>query len=164
MNSTKTKHLIVYLILILMAFIMILPFIWTILTSFKTQDEALKIPPQILPDSWSFRNYKAVCDVLPFATFFLNTFLMVLFRVLGSVFFSALAAYAFARLEFPFKNFLFMLVLLQMMVPSQIFILPQYMIVSKLGWLNTVKALVLPGVVSTFGTFLLRQVFMGIPK
>lgn len=164
MNSMKKKHFAVYLVLIIMAFIMILPFVWTILTSFKTQAEALKIPPQILPSSWSFRNYKAVCDVLPFATFFLNTFLMVFFRVLGSVFFSALAAYAFARLEFPFKNVLFMLVLLQMMVPSQIYILPQYMIVSKLGWLNTVKALVLPGVVSTFGTFLLRQVFMGIPR
>ncbi|MDO4337239.1 MAG: carbohydrate ABC transporter permease [Eubacteriales bacterium] len=147
-----------------MAFIMVLPFVWTFLTSFKTQAESLKVPPQILPSSWSFKNYKAVMEVLPFDKFFLNTVLMVVFRVLGSVFFSALAGYAFARLEFPFKNFLFTLVLLQMMVPSQIFILPQYMIVSKLGWLDTVKALVLPGVVSTFGTFLLKQVFMGLPK
>lgn len=164
MKSKKKKNIAIYAVLIIMAFIMVLPFVWTILTSFKTQAEALKIPPQILPSSWSFKNYKAVMEVLPFAKFFLNTILMVFFRIIGSVLFSAMAAYAFARLEFPFKNFLFMLILLQMMVPSQIFILPQYMIVSKIGWLDTVKALILPGVVSTFGTFLLRQVFMGIPR
>lgn len=164
MKTKQKKHIGVYGILIIMAFIMVLPFIWTILTSFKTQAEALKVPPQILPSSWSFQNYEAVTKALPFATFFMNTFLMVLFRVLGSVFFSALAAYAFARLEFPGRNLLFGLVLLQMMVPGQIFILPQYMIVSRLNWLNTIQALVLPGIVSTFGTFLLRQFFMGLPK
>lgn len=89
---------------------------------------------------------------------------MVSIRVIGSVLFSSMAAYAFARLEFPLKNYFFILVLSTMMVPSQIYILPQYMIVSKLGWLDTVKALAVPGIVSTFGTFLLRQVYMGIPK
>lgn len=160
----KRKNIPVYVVLVVMAFIMILPFVWTILTAFKTQSEALKVPPQILPSSWSFRNFTAVMEVLPFATFFLNTFLMMVFRVLGSVFLSALAAYAFARLEFPGRNLLFGVILLQMMVPGQIFILPQYMIVSKLGWLNTVKALILPGFVSTFGTFLLRQFFLALPK
>ncbi len=160
----KRKNIPVYVVLVVMAFIMILPFVWTVLTAFKTQAEALKVPPQILPSSWSFRNFTAVMEVLPFATFFLNTFLMMVFRVLGSVFLSALAAYAFARLEFPGRNLLFGVILLQMMVPGQIFILPQYMIVSKLGWLNTIKALILPGFVSTFGTFLLRQFFLALPK
>lgn len=164
MKAKNKRNIIVYIVLILMAFIMILPFVWTFLTAFKTQSEALEVPPQILPSSWSFRNFEAVMNALPFANFFINTFLMVLFRVLGSVFFSAMAAYAFARLEFPGKNLLFGVILLQMMVPGQIFILPQYMIVSKLGWLNSVKALILPGIVSTFGTFLLRQFFMGLPK
>lgn len=164
MKTKKRRNIFVYAVLILMAFIMVLPFVWTILTAFKTQSEALKVPPQILPSSWSPRNFTAVMEALPFLTFFKNTFLMVLFRVLGSVFFSAMAAYAFARLEFPGRNLLFGLVLLQMMVPGQIFILPQYMIVSKLGWLNTIQALALPGIVSTFGTFLLRQFFMSLPK
>lgn len=164
MKIKSKKYIAVYTILIIMAFIMILPFVWTVLTSFKTQSEALKVPPQVLPSSWSFSNYEAVMEALPFGKFFLNTFLMVLIRVLGSVFFSALAAYAFARLEFPGRNLLFGIILLQMMVPGQIFILPQYMIVSKMGWLNTVWALALPGIVSTFGTFLLRQFFMGLPK
>lgn len=164
MKIKSKKYIAVYTILIIMAFIMILPFVWTVLTSFKTQSEALKVPPQVLPSSWSFSNYEAVMEALPFGKFFLNTFLMVLIRVLGSVFFSALAAYAFARLEFPGRNLLFGIILLQMMVPGQIFILPQYMIVSKMGWLNTVWALALPGIVSIFGTFLLRQFFMGLPK
>lgn len=164
MKSKSRKHIIVYLLLAVLAVIMVIPFVWTILTAFKTQSEALKVPPQILPSSWSFRNFEAVTEALPFANFFWNTFLMVFFRVLGSVFFSALAAYAFARLEFPGKNIFFAVILMQMMVPGQIFILPQYMIVSKLGWLNTVQALVLPGIVSTFGMFLLRQFFMSLPK
>ena len=89
---------------------------------------------------------------------------MILLRIVFSTILSALAAYAFARMEFPFKNLLFILVLMPMMVPSQIFILPQYLIVSNLGWQNTIKALVVPGIASTFGIFLLRQFFMGIPK
>lgn len=163
--KARKKHLIpVYIILAVMAFIMILPFVWTLLTAFKTQSEALQVPPKILPSSWSPRNFESVLQVLPFGKFFYNTFAMIVLRVLGSVFFSALAAFAFARLEFPGKKVLFTMVLLQMMVPGQIFILPQYMIVSKLGWLNSIKALAVPGIVSTFGTFLLRQFFMGLPR
>ena len=163
--KARKKHLIpVYIILAVMAFIMILPFVWTLLTAFKTQSEALQVPPRILPSSWSPRNFESVLQVLPFGKFFYNTFAMIVLRVLGSVFFSALAAFAFARLEFPGKKVLFTMVLLQMMVPGQIFILPQYMIVSKLGWLNSIKALAVPGIVSTFGTFLLRQFFMGLPR
>jgi multiple sugar transport system permease protein len=143
---------------------MVLPFIWTFLTSVKTQSEALSVPPTLLPDVWNFVNYKIVWNTLPFGKFFLNTTLMVIFRCIGSIFFSALAGYAFARLEFPLKKIFFAMILIQMMVPSQIFILPQYLIISKLGWLNTIKALVVPGFVSTFGTFLLRQFFMGLPK
>ena len=75
-----------------------------------------------------------------------------------------MAAYALARIEFPGKNFFFMLILIQMMIPGQIFIIPQYAIISKLGLLNTVTALVIPGIISAFGTFLLRQFFIGIPK
>ncbi|MBS4219085.1 carbohydrate ABC transporter permease [Bacillus sp. FJAT-49711] len=143
---------------------MILPFVWTLLTSFKTQAEALKIPPQIMPNSWGTFNYEKVNETLPFVKLFLNTTLMVTFRCIGSVFLSALAGFAFARLKFPLRNFFFMLILVQMMVPGQIFILPQYLIVSKLGLLNTITALVIPGFVSTFGTFLLRQFFLSIPK
>jgi multiple sugar transport system permease protein len=164
MKKASKSHILVYIILAVGSTIMVLPFIWTFLTSVKTQSEALSVPPTLLPDVWNFVNYKIVWNTLPFGKFFFNTTLMVIFRCIGSIFFSALAGYAFARLEFPLKKIFFAMILIQMMVPSQIFILPQYLIISKLGWLNTIKALVVPGFVSTFGTFLLRQFFMGLPK
>ena len=153
-------NLIVHLVLIIGSVIMILPFAWMILTSFKTLAESTQMPPKIFPDTLQFSNYTEVMRLLPFDKFYINTILMLLFRVIGSVLFSAMAAYAFARLNFPGKNFF----LLQMMVPGQLFIIPQFLLVQKLGLLNTVTALVIPGIVSAFGTFLLRQFFMGIPK
>ena len=157
-------NLIVHLVLIIGSVIMILPFAWMILTSFKTLAESTQMPPKIFPDTLQFSNYTEVMRLLPFDKFYINTILMLLFRVIGSVLFRAMAAYAFARLNFPGKNFFFSLVLLQMMVPGQLFIIPQFLLVQKLGLLNTVTALVIPGIVSAFGTFLLRQFFMGIPK
>ncbi|WFR56293.1 carbohydrate ABC transporter permease [Anaerocolumna sp. AGMB13025] len=162
-RKIRKGNIIIYLLLILGSIIMVLPFIWSVLTSFKNLTESLQVPPKILPDKWSMVNFKSVWNTLPFTSFFTNTFIMIAVRLITSTIFSAMAAYAFARLDFPGRGVLFTLVLLPMMVPSQIFILPQYLIVSKLGWANTVKALIVPGIVSTFGTFLLRQFFLGIP-
>lgn len=162
-NRIDRSHIIIYALLTLGAVVMVFPFLWSVLTSFKSLTESLKVPPAILPKSWNLVNYKDVWDALPFASFFMNTMLMILLRIMFSTVLSALAAYAFARMEFPFKNLLFILVLMPMMVPTQIFILPQYLIVAGLEWQNTIKALVLPGMASTFGIFLLRQFFMGIP-
>ena len=164
MKKIKKGNLLIHIVLILGAVIMILPFVWMVLTSFKTLAESTQMPPKIFPESVQLSNYTEVMRLLPFGKFYINTILMLVFRVLGSVLFSAMAAYAFARLEFPGKNFLFSLVLLQMMVPGQLFIIPQFLLIQKLGLLNTVTALVIPGFVSAFGTFLLRQFFMGIPK
>jgi multiple sugar transport system permease protein len=163
--SSKSKgNILTHVILIVGAAIMILPFLWMVLTSIKTLTESVQIPPKILPDVVQWGNYPAVMKILPFASFYVNTILMMIGRVIGSVLFSAMAAYACARLNFPGKNIFFGLVLFQMMIPSQIFIVPQFLIVQKLGLLNTVSALVVPGIVSAFGTFLLRQFFMGLPK
>ena len=164
MKKIKKGNLLIHIVLILGAVIMVLPFVWMVLTSFKTLAESTQMPPKIFPDSLQLSNYTEVMRLLPFDKFYINTILMLLFRVIGSVLFSAMAAYAFARLNFPGKNFFFSLVLLQMMVPGQLFIIPQFLLVQKLGLLNTVTALVIPGIVSAFGTFLLRQFFMGIPK
>ena len=163
-KKIKGKKLAIHTALILGAVIMILPFLWMILTSLKTMGEATQVPPTILPETPQYQNYSEVSRLLPFGKFYVNTILMLLWRVIGSVIFSAMAAYAFARLKFPGKNIFFMLVLFQMMIPSQIFIIPQFLLVQKMGLLNTVSALVVPGIVSAFGTFLLRQFFMGLPK
>ena len=99
-----------------------------------------------------------------FVQLYFNTITMMVFRVACAVIFSAMAAYAFARLEFPGKNFFFGLVLIQMMAPVQVFIIPQYLMIDAMHLRNTIFALVFPGLVSAFGTFLLRQFFMGLPK
>ena len=143
---------------------MLLPFIWMIITSLKTLTESTKFLLHLYLISLIWSNYKEVWNLLPFGKFYLNTILMILFRIIGSVFFSAMAAYAFARIKFPGRNVFFMIILIQMMIPSQLFIIPQYNLVSKLGLLNTIPALVVPGIVSAFGTFLLRQFFIGIPN
>ena len=164
-NLSKNKsNILTHVILIIGAAIMILPFLWMVLTSIKTLTESVQIPPKIFPEVIRLDNYPAVMKILPFASFYVNTILMMVGRVVGSVLFSAMAAYACARLKFPGKNIFFGLVLFQMMIPGQLFIVPQFLIVQKLGLLNTVSALIVPGVVSAFGTFLLRQFFMGLPK
>jgi multiple sugar transport system permease protein len=163
-EMNKKSSILIHTVLIIGAAAMILPFLWMILTSIKSVGEAVQVPPKIFPSTPKWDNYSAVLNILPFAKFYLNTMLMLIGRVIGSVLFSAMAAYACARLNFPGKNIFFGLVLFQMMIPSQIFIVPQFLLVQKLGLLNTVSALIIPGIVSAFGTFLLRQFFMGLPK
>lgn len=164
LNETKKRnHGIVYVLLILGSIIMIMPFIWMILTSLKSLTETVAIPPIIIPENFKFSNYTQVTERIPFGQLYLNTGIMVGVRVVTVIFFSTMAAYAFARIEFPFKKILFAIVLLQMMVPGQIFIIPQFLLMVKLDWLNTIKALVAPGIVSAFGTFLMRQVFLSMP-
>jgi multiple sugar transport system permease protein len=162
-NSRRLSKTLTYVVLILGAIIMIFPFVWMILTSFKTVPESMQVPPTILPNQWNLDNFKEAIASLPFGRLYLNTALMIVFRVLCAVVFSSMAGYAFAKLKFKGKNFLFGLVLVQMMLPSQIFIIPQYQMIAKLGMANTVFALVFPGLVSAFGTFFLRQAYMGIP-
>ena len=161
--TNQRNKLIIHLILILGSLLMVLPFVWMILTSGKTLAESMAVPPQIFPQKFQWSNYSALLDSLPFLKFYSNTFLMTIGRVIGSVLFSAMAAYAFARIEFPFRNFLFSLVFIQMMIPGQIFIIPQYLLVQKLQLLDSIWALIIPGIISAFGTFLLRQFFMSIP-
>ncbi|MBU3217523.1 carbohydrate ABC transporter permease [Clostridium estertheticum] len=164
-TKRRSKMILVHSVLIIGACIMILPFIWMILTSFKSVTESTSMNPFIIfPGKWKIKNYIEVIKQNNFLSLYYNTFAMMFVRVVCSVTFSAMAAYAFARLKFPGKNFLFGLVLFQMMVPTQIFIIPQFLMIDKLGMRNTVFALAFPGLVSAFGTFLLRQFFAGLPK
>ena len=155
---------IIYLFLILGAVIMIFPFLWMILTSFKTQAEAMAVPPKFFPSSWKATNFERVTKSLPFTNLFMNTGLMIVFRIVCAVAFSSMAGFAFAKINFRGKTVLFSLVLVQMMLPSQIFIIPQYQMLAKFGLTNSIFALVFPGLVSAFGTFFLRQTYLGIPN
>jgi len=163
-NTRRTGQIVTYAALILGSVIMIFPFVWMILTSSKTVTESMKVPPTIFPSRIMLDNFVEAVKSLPFVSMYANTLLMILFRVLFAVLFSSMAGYAFAKLRFKGKNLLFGIVLMQMMLPSQIFIIPQYQMVAKLGIANSVAALVFPGIVSAFGTFFLRQAYLGIPN
>lgn len=153
-----------YFFLILGSIIMIFPFVWMLLTSLKTLAESMQIPPTIFPANLVFSNYSDAVTSLPFVNLYINTILLIFFRVLCAVVFSSMAGYAFAKLKFRWKGFLFGLVLVQMMMPSQIFVIPQYQMLAKFSLTNSIFALVFPGLVSAFGTFFLRQAYMGIPN
>ena len=163
LQKDENKKLLIHIALIIGTLFMVIPFIWMVLTSFKTLPESIQVPPKIMPKSFNLKSYSVVLTLLPFLTFYLNTIIVIFVRVVVSTFFAAMAAYAFARIKFPGRDILFMFVLIQMMVPVQLFIIPQYLLVQKMGLLNSIPALILPGIVTAFGTFLLRQFFMGLP-
>lgn len=169
MASMETKRkistIVIHIVLVLISITMMVPFLWMILTSFKSVTEATAINPFIIfPKLWRTEAFTAVLNNMNFLMLYKNTFLLILFRVLCAVLTATMAGYAFARLHFKGRNFCFSLVLFQMMVPVQIFIIPQYLMISKMGMLNTIFALVFPGMVTAFGTFLLRQGYMGLPN
>ena len=165
MKRETISKIIIYIILIVFAFIMIVPFVWMVLTAFKTTAETMQVDPFVLvPKVWQGENFGKGVKAMNFVKLYGNTILMITLRILCAVVTATLAGYAFARLNFKGKDFMFGIVLFQMMIPVQIFIIPQYVMVSKLHLTNTALGLLFPGLVSAFGTFLLRQAYMGLPK
>ena len=157
-------RLIVYLVLLLGCAITLAPFLWMVLTAMKTQVEAVSIPPSILPKHWDISSFLTLPDKLPFFRMYWNTILTAVIIVVGQLSLCSLAGYAFARIQFPGRNFLFVLCLAVLMIPSSFLILPQYLTIQKMGLLNTLRAIFLPNLFSAFGTFLMRQFFMAIPQ
>ena len=163
-SRSNTKKLFVHLALLFGVGVTVFPFLWMVLTSFKTVGEAMQIPPTFFPKQFLVDAYGQIITALPFARVYLNTIISTVVTTIVQVMFCSMAAYAFARIEFPFKNVIFVLILSVLMVPGQIFLIPQYQIIQKLGLLDTIPALFLPNLFSAFGTFLLRQFFMSLPK
>ena len=170
MESYEAKQrmntILTHIVLIIMSFIMLVPFAWMILTALKTNQESISVNPfYILPhNGWHWENFGTVWKSYNFITLYKNTLLMIFWRVVCACLTATMAGYAFGRLKFPGKNALFSLVLIQMMVPAQIFIIPQYLMVSNMGMLNTMFGLVFPGMVTAFGTYLLKTGYEGLPK
>lgn len=139
------------------------PFVWELLTSFKSLSESTTVPPTVLPSKWHASNYGSVFSGIPFSSMLVNSVLNALARTAAQLLFCSMAAFAFAWLEFPGRKVLFGLFLSVLLVPSQLLVIPQYQIMENLHLLNTVPALFLPGMFSAFGTFLLRQFFLALP-
>ena len=160
----KRKNWMIYLALSIAVAVMVVPFIWMLLTSFKTFEDSTRIPLQILPEKWVLTNYQEILEVFPVAQWFMNSLLSAVISIVGQVFLGSLAAYAFARLKFPGKEVLFLLCLSIMMIPEQIFIIPRYNTLSAMGLTNTRTALWIVRLFSVFAVFLMRQFILSVPN
>lgn len=160
----RMHSLLVNLILLFAAFLIVFPFMWAILTAFKTYPETTRLPLQILPKSFSFDNFSELLERFPFGRYYFNTTFVAVTITVGQLLTSSLAAYAFARMNFRFKNIIFLLLLAGLMIPIQMVLIPKYLLMAQLNLIDTFAAIILPGIPSIFGTFLLKQQMARIPR
>ncbi|MGH2559628.1 MAG: carbohydrate ABC transporter permease [Thermomicrobiales bacterium] len=167
-TSTKPRlaehwPLIAYALLCALAFLTLVPIIWMVLSAFKSGGEVLAQPPTWFPRDWRPENFQAAWNFAPFGRYLANTMVIALAVMVIETLTSALAAYAFARLRFRGRDALFLLYLATLMIPRQVTIIPQFIIMRELQWVDTYQGLIIPQAFSAFGTFLLRQYFLSIP-
>ena len=152
-----------YLGLVLAIAVMILPLVWMFLAGFKERDEIYTVPIQWLPGAYDLSNYAAALAAVPFGSFFLNSTITTVIGAGLKMLLGLTTAYAVVFLEFPFKKFVFGLVIFALLVPQQIVMIPNFTLVASLGWINTYQGIIVPGLASAFGTFLFRQHFLTLP-
>jgi ABC transporter, permease protein len=160
----QSRLLPAHIVLTLGGLTMVFPFVWQVLMSLSTNAEIQAVPPQFLPASPQWGNYAEVLARIPFLSQFWTSFLITALRTGAQLILCSMAGYAFARMQFKGRNVLFGLLLAILMIPSQAFLITQYQIIKGLNLLETPWGIVLPGMFSAFGTFLMRQAFMSLPK
>jgi multiple sugar transport system permease protein len=153
-----------YAIIGLTAFIMLAPLLWALLTAFKPNSEVYTRPYSINVATLSFHAFVDVFRSTPFHLYFLNTLIITVSCTIGVIATSSMAGYAFARLAFPGKNVIFALFIATMMIPRQVTLVPTFIIMRWLGLIDTRLSLIIPGILSVFGTFLMRQFFLTVPQ
>ncbi len=159
----KPHRLAGWLALVVLGLTMVFPFAWSLSTSLQTTESLLQVPPQLIPESPTLDAYRRVLEVTPFARMVLNSVIVAVVVTSLQVVTSAMAGYGLARFRFRGRQALLLLYLGTLMVPFQVTIVPLFIGMSRLGWLNTLHALILPMVASAFGVFLFRQFFMQMP-
>jgi multiple sugar transport system permease protein len=167
-HQARLFHLIkraaLYLLLILLSAMMVTPFVWMLSTSLKANQFVLSLPPQLIPRPLTLESYTRLFELYPMGRMFSNSLFAAIATTLGQLVTCSMAAYAFSRMQFRGRNALFLLYLATLMVPFQVTITPLFILMRIFGWINTYQGLILPGVFSAFGTFLLRQYMLTIPK
>lgn len=153
-----------YICLIFIAISMLYPFFAMINLSLVPNGEIFNQGGKLFYSPLTLDNYFSVFEKVPLWKYFVNSLFVALVTTVGQVVFSALAGYAFARLNFKFRNALFLLILITMLVPPQVNIIPLFFLMRQLNWINSYQALILPGVFGGFGIFMMRQYFLGLPK
>ena len=151
-------------LLILMSFVYVMPFLWMISTSLKGPAEYLSAGINLIPNEIRWSNYSDVFKEVPFATFYWNTIVVTVIRVLAQLVLAAAGGYAFARFRFRGQGILFIAVIAILMVPPPVTLIPNFIIIRELDWVNTYTGLVVPTIFSAFGVFLFRQFFLTLPQ
>lgn len=153
-----------YLVLGVTAVAVMMPYLWMISTSLKDKGEIFTYPPTWIPHVWRFENYVDAWNAAPFGQYFMNSVIVAVAVTLGQMITCSLAAFAFARMNFKGKNLIFTLFLTTTMISTQVTLVPSYLVLKSLGWLDTYKGLIAPFLASAFGVFMLRQHFMTLPR
>lgn len=165
MKRKPTVYNIVRVIVCLFVlFLILFPFAWLVLSTFKLQKDIIKWPPTLWPKAWTIKNYIKVWDRIPLAAYIKNTVIFAGCVSVCSAMFDSLAGYAFARLEFKGKNLIFNIVLLTMLIPFQIIMIPLYLELNLIGILNTYVGLILPRIASAYGMYFMKSFYMGLPR
>jgi len=159
------SKIIPFVLLTAVAAYLLAPLVWLIITAFKSETEAIMYPPAFLPSEWRYYNFAEAWRAQDFNLYLFNSALVTILHTAGILISCSLTAYGFARFSFRGRNVLFIILLMTMMIPWDVTMIPQYMMFKLFGWVNTHKALIIPGFMgSAFYIFLLRQFMMGVPK
>jgi len=158
------RHLATHLLLIVGALIMVIPFVWMVSTSFKELSQVFVYPPEWIPAPFVWTNYPEAFRAVPFARWFVNSAVIAVMVTLGQLLTCSLAGYTFARLRFPGRTPLFLIYLGTMMIPPHVTIIPVFVMMNNLALIDTFYPLILPALVSAWGTFLFRQYFLTMPS
>ncbi|MEK3888611.1 carbohydrate ABC transporter permease [Bacillus sp. FSL K6-3431] len=162
-RKVPIKKIVKYMVIILVSLMMVLPFVWMLSASLKAESEIFGFPIKWIPETFHWSNYKDVWTKVPFHLYYLNTLKIAVLTTILIVINSSLAGYAFAKIKFPESNRLFFIYVATMMIPYQVMMIPQFMLMKEIGLVNTHWALILLGSFNPFGVFLFRQFFLSIP-
>jgi multiple sugar transport system permease protein len=163
-RSQALTHLGLHVLLLAGALTMVVPFLWMLSSSVKDDSLIFRRPPVWIPPHIRWENYATIWRVIPFGLYYLNSIQVTTYVTIGVLLTSSLAGFAFARIRFPYRDAAFLLYLGTMMIPEHVTMIPTFVIVRTLGWTDDLKALIVPWLFSPFGTFLMRQFFLSMPK
>lgn len=162
-KEQRIKNILLYTILGIGSFIMVFPFFWMLITSLKTGAEANSVPPTIFPANPTFNNYVYALQVAPFAKYFMNSLIVTIVCVTFSMFNTILAAFAFSKMRYPGRDFIFALLISMMMIPFEMLIITNYTTIVNMGLYDNLIALIIPFLSSIFYTYILRNFFLSVP-
>jgi multiple sugar transport system permease protein len=161
---SRVETVVLHVAMFAVAMVFLLPFVWMVLSSFKTYREILSLYPTLWPRAFTLINYQTLLTELPFARYFLNSIGLATTVTLIILFTSSICGFVFAKYRFAFKEVIFTLIISSMMVPFAVVVLPLYLFVAGLGLMNTYLGLIMPSMMSAFGIFLMRSFMEGIPQ